>query len=578
MNSRTGHGWHTTGNCYDSHPEANAAQHEDQSHWQCEGACYKHGVDYHYEYDGEYEYEYEYTGEKEYEQEQLLPHDNWHIALAFHEHEYGTAIGYEADGYEADHHQNDEDSGHTYQPAIADCWYDDEPYDSEYDELYTDADVDWRYNQPPCEAAADYVYDYRMPSTSPNAAAYEDPGYFDAEERQENVPEDGWFVEDGVEAGCPQTLAIKQDNRCIVLDDFIPPAYEICSRIEKLIISLLEGLWQPEPSFVTMDMIRRCTTNTEVYNGALGLNKDGIVRRGMTMRAAQAYARVWKILHICYGLLVHGQKATRRDIYYRLLGDQSKIFANEKQVYSAISDAAALLQCPRAALGITAASRSAVAGLLLIHDVENTINCAAVGLEGFSITGDIERLNMWKYSTSAQIIIVIEKDAVFQRLVEDGLFNLLPCILVTGRGFPDLAVRVLLRRLHDAFPHLPIVALVDWNPSGLAIICAYKYGSAGTGLETPNYACDVRWLGVRSGDLIGVPQEAFQPLTERDQGSIDRMLQWPLLESDPDYKEELHRMRVRGEKCEIQALHQSRDKTTELVEKVARKLARRDYV
>jgi meiotic recombination protein SPO11 len=36
---------------------------------------------------------------------------------------------------------------------------------------------------------------------------------------------------------------------------------------------------------------------------------------------------------------------------------------------------------------------------------------------------------------------VVEKDAIFQRLVEDRLFEALPCVLITGRGMPDIASR-----------------------------------------------------------------------------------------------------------------------------------------
>jgi hypothetical protein len=41
----------------------------------------------------------------------------------------------------------------------------------------------------------------------------------------------------------------------------------------------------------------------------------------------------------------------------------------------------------------------------------------------------------------ARFILVVEKDAIFQRLVEDRLFEALPCVLITGRGMPDIASR-----------------------------------------------------------------------------------------------------------------------------------------
>ena len=57
--------------------------------------------------------------------------------------------------------------------------------------------------------------------------------------------------------------------------------------------------------------------------------------------------------------------------------------------------------------------------------------------------------------------------AIFQRLVEDEFYDLAPSIIVTAKGMPDLSTRVFLRHLHEAFPELPVLGLVDWNPSGI---------------------------------------------------------------------------------------------------------------
>lgn len=48
---------------------------------------------------------------------------------------------------------------------------------------------------------------------------------------------------------------------------------------------------------------------------------------------------------------------------------------------------------------------------------------------------------------------------------------------------------VLLTCLHNAFPVLPVVGLVDWNPSGVAILASYKMGSTRMGLESTRQAC-----------------------------------------------------------------------------------------
>lgn len=39
-----------------------------------------------------------------------------------------------------------------------------------------------------------------------------------------------------------------------------------------------------------------------------------------------------------------------------------------------------------------------------------------------------------------------------------------------------LATRVFLKRFQEKFPSVPLLALVDWNPSGLLILQTYRSG------------------------------------------------------------------------------------------------------
>ena len=55
-----------------------------------------------------------------------------------------------------------------------------------------------------------------------------------------------------------------------------------------------------------------------------------------------------------------------------------------------------------------------------------------------------------------------------------------------------------------------ICAVVDWNPSGAAILAVYKYGSQRMH-EAARYALPtLRWLGARGALLHGVPNLALQ--------------------------------------------------------------------
>ena len=47
----------------------------------------------------------------------------------------------------------------------------------------------------------------------------------------------------------------------------------------------------------------------------------------------------------------------------------------------------------------------------------------------------------------SRFVLVVEKDATFQRLLDDGVCSAIgPCVLITGKGVPDLNTRQLVRR------------------------------------------------------------------------------------------------------------------------------------
>ncbi|KAJ0619292.1 putative DNA topoisomerase (ATP-hydrolyzing) [Helianthus annuus] len=103
------------------------------------------------------------------------------------------------------------------------------------------------------------------------------------------------------------------------------------------------------------------------------------------------------------------------------------------------------------------------------------------------------------------------------------------------------------------FPDIKILGLVDWNPAGLAILCTFKYGSIGMGLEAYRYACNIKWLGLRKDDLAAIPEESFIPLKPKDLQIAKSLTSSEILQDN--YKEELAVMVQSGKKAEIEALY-----------------------
>ncbi|CAK7224960.1 endodeoxyribonuclease [Sporothrix eucalyptigena] len=106
---------------------------------------------------------------------------------------------------------------------------------------------------------------------------------------------------------------------------------------------------------------------------------------------------------------------------------------------------------------------------------------------------------------ACQWILVIEKEATFRTLAASGYWNTSlagPGALVTSKGYPTLVTRRFLHRIHETAPRLPVYGLVDFDPYGVRIFRTYKYSSQSLGHELNTTVPGLKWLGIRSCDLV----------------------------------------------------------------------------
>lgn len=146
-----------------------------------------------------------------------------------------------------------------------------------------------------------------------------------------------------------------------------------------------------------------------------------------------------------------------------------------------------------------------------------------------------------------------------------------------AKGYPDVASRVFLRHLADHKPHVPMYALMDLDPDGIAIMITYKYGSYrlahedATHRDAPALSLpNLRWLGMKRhhisrtdalGDRTGpgrAPElQGMMKLTSRDRSKAVHMLEWDLCSetgSELEWRHELQTMLMLNTKAEIQIL------------------------
>ncbi|CAH2303074.1 meiotic recombination SPO11 isoform X1 [Pelobates cultripes] len=332
---------------------------------------------------------------------------------------------------------------------------------------------------------------------------------------------------------------------------------QVLAAIEKIIHEVLESLSKNQAPVLTLD--NRSSWGNVEFNDAVGLQ---MVKRCTTLkvksdspRSAQRFALIIKILSVIHKLVQSNTYATKRDIYY----NDVQLYGSQIVVDNIINDVSCMLKIPRISLHILTTSKGCLSGDLWFTEEDGTrVNCSGSST-GVLVPSNIEGITKLclDMRSQAKFILIIEKDATFQRLLDDEFCTRFgPCILITGKGFPDVNTRRLTRKLWDHF-HIPIFTLVDADPHGIEIMCTCKYGSLSMSFEAHHLTVpSISWLGVLPSDLerLNIPSTALIPLTAFDQRKLSSLLRRPYITSQPLWKRELEIMAACKMKAEIQAL------------------------
>ncbi|VVT44149.1 uncharacterized protein SAPINGB_P000320 [Magnusiomyces paraingens] len=179
------------------------------------------------------------------------------------------------------------------------------------------------------------------------------------------------------------------------------------------------------------------------------------------------------ILYQMIQLIESNSITTKRDLYYRNV----PLFGSQKTVDRAVDAIAKSLNVQRIDLGVVAAPKSCV----YIPNGSSITLFSATGafrdLVGDSLI-PVDLVPVYiRLNGNFSSVLVVEKEAVYRQLCSTSSLSLQQTLIVTGKGFPDLSCRVFLATISVSHPTLPIYALVDSDPHGIAIYLAYKSGN-----------------------------------------------------------------------------------------------------
>ncbi|KAI9067138.1 DNA topoisomerase IV, alpha subunit [Trametes sanguinea] len=283
--------------------------------------------------------------------------------------------------------------------------------------------------------------------------------------------------------------------------------------------------------------LRLADRRREHAAGDMGMRTLEMPRRSRGP-SARSFAQVFRTLDLMHEALTDDIPTTKRDMYYK----DVELFGSQSTVDSLVDDIAATFQVGRADLNVRASPKGLVCGaglqlhlhsgeVLAVSDSEPILIPPSEDIERFEVNGDLA----W--------VLIVEKEAVFQTLcrLRLGTCRALPGngLVVTGKGYPDVATRQLVKTLSANLPQrqestctfqidyrshrghsIPILALVDGDAYGIDILSVYKYGSMRMRHEQGQLAAErVEWLGLWSSELagLGIERDALIPITKHDE-------------------------------------------------------------
>jgi len=218
---------------------------------------------------------------------------------------------------------------------------------------------------------------------------------------------------------------------------------------------------------------------------------------------AKKFMQTLMVAAFCKKLISENIHTSLRDLFYALKrtlpNSQENTFDEQKESDPTIVDLEVVLDVLREQLHLNADIRGRVVGDVKIRDRGDTVDWSRLGSGGWAIPSNVEDIDFKK--VNASYILVIEKNAAFERLHEDKFWKKHNCILVTTQGQAARGTRRLIQRLSTEF-NLPVYVFTDLDAYGLYIYSVIKYGSISLAhvsdrLGTPN----AKFLGLTMDDV-----------------------------------------------------------------------------
>ncbi len=289
----------------------------------------------------------------------------------------------------------------------------------------------------------------------------------------------------------------------------------------------------------------------DVEDDVIYLGKKKSSRTFHNIATTTAFTQMLYVLSVLQEAAERNKHLTKREVYYQ----DPELFNKEQDASDNIlEDIAVTMGVTRPCIRVVATAKGVCIGDLALREGKDRFNCNSLGRGGWSVSPFIDEVEI--EDCGAEYVLVVEKDAAMIRLVEEDFHKKNKCLLITGKGQPDISTRRLIRRLNKEWK-LPVYILTDSDSYGMQICSSYKRGSISLSFESSYLAVPkAKFLGLLPSDLdkFKVPKAARLAMTEWDLKKAQSMLDYPWIKNNKRWYSELKLMIDTKEKAELQAL------------------------
>jgi len=339
---------------------------------------------------------------------------------------------------------------------------------------------------------------------------------------------------------------------------------EFLKRLENWGIDIANSILElREP---VMEIPARTLSNTiwDEKSRMLKLGPEKLNRRFLDVKEARKFMQTVLMLRLIVEAIREDVYPTIRDLYYN--GKHTIVFKDplgkihrentwdeQDESNSVIEDIEVATNVLREEMGVSADVKGKIVGPIVVRSQGYELDASKFGETALSLPVNVDALEIVK--VEASYVLVVEKDAIFQRLVREKYWSSENAILVTAKGMPDRATRRFIRRLNEEFK-LPVYVLTDGDPYGWYIYSVYKSGSIKLSYESERLATpEAKFLGLTATDIdtYKISDNYVIAANDRDIKRAQELLRYQWFQKN-EWTKEINLFLKKKKKVEIEAL------------------------